>query len=98
MKKIWLLHLSFPIYHGAMDRRQNAWNLVRNKQEKTGRKIWVALATAQNKVGLVTKRELQDITKHQEDIEYDREHQEIEKEDLPWCHGRNKDILGAMRK
>lgn len=36
---------------------------------KTWRKIWVALAEAQNKAGLVSKKELADLKKHQNDID-----------------------------
>lgn len=36
------------------------------------RKIWVALATAQHKAGLVTKEELADLVRHQNDIDTDR--------------------------
>lgn len=43
------------------------------------RKIWVAIATVQNEAGLVSKKELQDIITHQENIDIDRAG-EIEKE------------------
>ncbi len=46
---------------------------------KTWRKIWVALAQAQYKAGLVSKKELQDIEKHQNDVDIDKIF-EIEKE------------------
>ncbi len=36
------------------------------------RKIWVALATAQNKAGLVSKSELDDLKKHEKDINIER--------------------------
>ena len=36
------------------------------------RKIWVELARAQSKLGLVSKEELQDLEKHQEDLDIER--------------------------
>lgn len=49
------------------------------KRRMLWRKIWVALAKAQNKAQLVTDRELNDLKKHQEDIDIKRS-LEIEKE------------------
>lgn len=43
------------------------------------RKIWVALAEAQHKEGLVTKEELEDLKAHQNDVDIEKAH-EIEKE------------------
>ena len=43
------------------------------------RKVWVALAKAQHEAGLVSKEELDDLIKHQDDIDIDRAH-EIEKD------------------
>ncbi|MEX2028655.1 MAG: adenylosuccinate lyase [Candidatus Curtissbacteria bacterium] len=48
-------------------------------KRKTWRKVWVALARAQNKLGLISKNELDDIAKHQNDIDMERAH-EIESE------------------
>lgn len=48
-------------------------------KRKLWRKIWVELAKAENKIGFVSKKELQDIIKHQENIDIERA-QEIEKE------------------
>lgn len=43
------------------------------------RKVWVALAKAQYEEGLISKKELDDLIKHQKNIDIDRAH-EIEKE------------------
>ncbi|OGZ60927.1 MAG: adenylosuccinate lyase [Candidatus Spechtbacteria bacterium RIFCSPLOWO2_01_FULL_43_12] len=48
-------------------------------KRKTWRKVWVALAIAQNKLGLITKNELEAIVKNQENIDIEKAH-EIEKE------------------
>lgn len=53
------------------------WSEI-NKR-KLWRKIWVELARTQNKMGLVSKKELDDIVAHQEDIDIEKS-QEIEKE------------------
>lgn len=42
------------------------------KKYKLWRKIWVELARAQSKFGLVSKKELEDLEKHQEDLDIDR--------------------------
>jgi adenylosuccinate lyase len=39
------------------------------EKRKTWRKIWAALASAQNKYGLISKKELEDIIKHQGNID-----------------------------
>ena len=49
------------------------------KRRKLWRKIWVALAKAQNKAGLVTDSELNDLKKNEENIDIKRS-LEIEKE------------------
>lgn len=49
-------------------------------KRKTWRTVWVSLARAQNKFGLVSKKELEDIIKHQNDIDIEKA-QKIE-EDL----------------
>lgn len=48
-------------------------------KRKLWRKVWVALARAQSKEGLVGKEELEDLEKHQNDIDIERSH-EIEKD------------------
>src|SRR5438874_10245914 len=48
-------------------------------KRKLWRKIWVSLARAQYKEGLVNKKELDDLIKHQNDIDIEKAH-EIEKE------------------
>lgn len=50
-----------------------------NYKRKTWRKIWVSLAKAQNKLGLVSKAELADIEKNKDNINIELAH-EIEKE------------------
>jgi len=78
MKKFdYSTYLSPFTWRYGSEQMREIWS--ETNKRKLWRKIWVALATAQNKVGLVTKRELQDITKHQEDIDIQRA-QEIEKE------------------
>lgn len=66
----------FTWRYGSSEMRQ-IWSEI-NKR-KLWRKIWVELAKAQNKIGLVSKKELQDIIKHQNDIDIEKA-QEIEKE------------------
>ncbi len=44
-------------------------------RRKTWRKVWVALAKAQSKFGLISKKELEDIIKHQNDIDIEKAHQ-----------------------
>ncbi len=53
------------------------WSEV-NKR-KLWRKLWVTLAKAQYKHGLVSKKELDDLIKHQQDVDIEKAH-EIEKE------------------
>ncbi len=48
-------------------------------RRKTWRKVWVALAKAQHKLGLVSSQELADIEKHKNDIDITKSHK-IEKE------------------
>ena len=43
-------------------------------KRKTWRKVWVSLARAQNKMGLVSKKELDDIIKHQNNIDIETAH------------------------
>ncbi len=66
----------FTWRYGSSQMRQ-LWSEI-NKR-KIWRKIWVELAKAQNKIGLVSKKELADIIKHQNDIDIEKA-QEIEKE------------------
>ncbi|MBI3341641.1 adenylosuccinate lyase [Candidatus Curtissbacteria bacterium] len=48
-------------------------------RRKTWRKVWVALAKSQNKLGLISKEELEDIVKHQDEIDIETAHK-IEEE------------------
>ena len=66
----------FSWRYGTEEMRQ-IWSEINRR--KTWRKVWVELAKAQNKAGLVSKEELSDIVKHQNDIDIERAH-EIEKE------------------
>lgn len=66
----------FTWRYGSEEMR-SIWSEI-NKR-KLWRKIWVELARAQHKLGLVSKDELEDIVKHQNDIDIERAHQ-IEKE------------------
>jgi len=43
-------------------------------RRKTWRRVWVALAKAQSKFGLVSSKELSDIIKHQNDIDIEKAH------------------------
>jgi len=66
----------FSWRYGTDEMRQ-IWSEANRR--KTWRKVWAELAKAQNKVGLVSKGELDDIIKHQNDIDIERAHK-IEKE------------------
>jgi len=66
----------FTWRYGSPEMRE-IWSEI-NKR-KLWRKIWSELARAQNKMGLVSKAELDDICKHQNDIDVEKAH-EIEKE------------------
>ena len=57
---------------------------------KTWRKIWIALAEAQHKAGLVSKKELDDLKKYENDIDIDRI-LEIEKE-------TRHDVVAAIKE
>jgi adenylosuccinate lyase len=59
------------------DKMREIWSEINRR--KAWRKVWVELAKAQNKVGLVSKEELADIIKHENNIDINRSH-EIEKE------------------
>jgi len=59
------------------DEMRHIWS--EEHKRKLWRKIWVSLAKAENKAGLVSKSELDDITTHQDDIDIPRA-REIEKE------------------
>lgn len=67
---------SFSWRYGS-DEMRKIWSEV-NKR-KLWRKTWVALAQAESKIGLVSKRELDDIKSHENDIDIKRA-QQIEKE------------------
>lgn len=66
----------FTWRYGSEEMRK-IWSEI-NKR-KLWRRIWVELAKVQNKMGLVSKRELADIVVHQNDINIEKAH-EIEKE------------------
>lgn len=66
----------FTWRYGSLEMRE-IWSDI-NKR-RIWRKIWVELAKAQNKIGLVSKEELEDIVSHQNNIDIKRS-QEIEKE------------------
>lgn len=66
----------FSWRYGSEEMR-HIWSEVYKRQ--LWRKIWVALARAQNKKGLVLKDELDDLIAHQSNIDIDKAHQ-IEKE------------------
>lgn len=66
----------FSWRYGSQEMRQIFSEV--NKR-KTWRKVWVALATAQVKAGLLTKQELESIKKNADNIDIERAH-EIEKE------------------
>lgn len=66
----------FTWRYGSSQMR-NIWSEI-NKR-KLWRRIWVELARAQNKIGLVSKKELDDIEKHKDNIDIDKAH-EIEKD------------------
>lgn len=66
----------FTWRYGSLEMRQ-IWSEI-NKR-KLWRKIWVELAQTQNKMGLISKKELDDIKKHQNDIDIEKA-QKVEKE------------------
>jgi len=66
----------FTWRYGSPEMRE-IWSEVYKR--KLWRKVWVALAKAQHEEGLVSKEELDDLIKHQDDIDIDRAH-EIEKD------------------
>ncbi|QQG44459.1 MAG: adenylosuccinate lyase [Candidatus Roizmanbacteria bacterium] len=66
----------FSWRYGSLQMRE-IWSEI-NKR-KLWRKMWVELARAQHKMGIVSKKELDDIISHQNNIDIERAH-EIEKE------------------
>src|SRR3989339_425616 len=66
----------FTWRYGSKEMRE-IWSEI-NKR-KLWRKVWTELARAENKLGLVSKDELDDIVKHKDDIDIEKA-QEIEKE------------------
>ena len=66
----------FTWRYGSKQMRE-IWSEVYKR--KLWRKVWVALAKAQHEEGLVSKEELDDLIKYQDDIDIDRAH-EIEKD------------------
>jgi len=71
------VYLSPFTWRYGTDAMRTIWSEV-NKR-KAWRKVWVELAKAQHKEGLVSKKELDDIIKNQNKIDIDKSH-EIEKE------------------
>lgn len=70
-------YLSPFTWRYGTEKMRTIWSEI-NKR-KVWRKIWVELAKAQHKEGLVSKRELEDLIKYQDKIDIDKAH-EIEKE------------------
>lgn len=66
----------FTWRYGSEEMRK-IWSEVYKR--KLWRKIWVELAKAQHKEGLVSKSELEDLVSHQENVDIEKAH-EIEKE------------------
>ena len=66
----------FTFRYGSEKMRQ-IWSEIYKR--KLWRKIWVALATAQQEEGLITKEELDDLIKHQDSVDIEKAH-EVEKE------------------
>ena len=58
----------FTWRYGSNEMR-HIWSEIYKR--KLWRKIWISLATAQHKQGLVNKEELDDLIKHQNDIDID---------------------------
>jgi adenylosuccinate lyase len=52
---------------------RDLWGEIHRR--KLWRQVWVALATAQSEIGLVTAEQLADLVAHQNDIDLDRAHQ-----------------------
>src|SRR3989344_9241426 len=75
--------LDFKTYQSPFSWRYGSDEMRRifseEKRRKLWRKIWVALAKAQNKAGLVTDNELNDLKKYEATIDIKRS-LEIEKE------------------
>lgn len=61
----------FSWRYGSQDMRKIFSEI---EKRKTWRKVWVALAKSQNKLGLVSKKELYDIIKFQNDINIEAAH------------------------
>ncbi len=66
----------FTWRYGSHEMRK-IWSEVYKR--KLWRKVWVALARAQQKAGLVSKKELDDLIRHKDDIDIEKAH-EIEEE------------------
>lgn len=62
----------FTWRYGSKEMRE-IWSEVYKR--KLWRKVWVALAKAQHEAGLVSKEELDDLAKHQDEIDIDRAHE-----------------------
>ncbi len=70
-------YLSPFTWRYGSDEMRKIWSEVYKR--KLWRKIWVELARAQYKEGLVSKKELDDLIKHQDGVDIEKAH-EIEKE------------------
>ena len=66
----------FTIRYGS-EKMRSIWS--EHYKRLLWRKIWVAIAEVQHETGLVSKKELDDIISHQQDIDIDRA-EEIESE------------------
>lgn len=70
-------YLSPFTWRYGSDEMKKIWSEVHKRE--LWRKIWVELAKAQHKEGLISKEELDDLIKHQHEIDIEKSH-EIEKE------------------
>lgn len=70
-------YLSPFTWRYGSDRMRRIWSDVQRR--KLWREIWVELAKAQQKIGLISKEEIKDIIAHKNDIDIEKAHQ-IEKE------------------
>lgn len=78
MKKFgYSTYLSPFTWRYGSDEMRKIWS--EENKRKLWRKVWVALARAQHKQGLVSKKELDDLIKHQNDVDIEKAH-EFEKE------------------
>lgn len=66
-------YLSPYTWRYGSDEMKRIWSDVYKRQ--LWRRIWVALATAQSEIGLVTQAQVEDLREHQENVDIDRAHQ-----------------------